>query len=445
MGLSRRMSQLSSVLSGSRRRSNTSQISTATQESKERRTPNISQSSGLSNPFTSRMRSQTTVPDKRQSATIDESDIVLHLLHMDIAMHSYFCFHNNPDYRYPGSWVRKTLQQSLTHVPILYPKDPSAYQDWVVSSAIDFIEQHTTNINRLSDLLRRVKALEEIDETKNYAVPISRSTNSDVARLIELVRKLKPRLGKPKDRAELFELTNICISSLKRQLVAIDEDWDFHKNPWGGVEVGSIDDMWDYVHSSHGRTTFNNKELASVVELIYSNYVNIDAQPPQEDSDDQEQPDPDPEPIEKDGYLIPSSRERRRHLHTEASSDPEKATLPHSRQERRSRKEHRPHPSTERTLQREKEQEEYIERLKRHRARKEQEEAEHLQVKGLHLQGKEKEYFDYRQQRRLRKEESEQEHLDHMRRNRMRRERKQPKRRWSGTTPRDEDQMVGGL
>ena len=429
---------MSQALSGPRRRSNTSQTSSATQESKDTRTPNTSQSSGLSNAFTNRKRSQTTVYDQQQSATIDESDIVLHLLRMDIAMHSYFCFHNNQTYQYPGSWIRKTLQQSLTHVPILYPKDPSAYQDWIVSSAIDFIEQHTTNINRLSDLLRRVKAQDEIDETKNHAIPISRSTNSDVARLTELVRKLMPRLGKPKTRAELFELTNICISSLKQQLVAIDEDWDFHKNPWGGFEVGSIDNMWDYVHSSHGRTIFNNKELAGVVELIYSNHANIDAQPPQEDSDDQQEPDPDPELIGKDGYSIPPSRERGRHLHTEASSDPESSSLS------RSWKEHRSQPSTDRALQREKEQEEYIERLKRHRARKEQEGAEHLQAKGLHLRGAEQDYYDYRRQRRLRKEESEQQYLDHMRRNRIRKERKEQQRGGSSTTPRDEYQMGGG-
>ncbi|MCJ1377719.1 hypothetical protein MMC17_000815 [Xylographa soralifera] len=434
MSLLRRMSQLGSKLSGSRRRSNTSQVSNAPHESKDRRTTSTSQASGFSSPFTSRKRSQTTVPAKKQSTTIDESDIVLHLLRMDVAMHSYFCFHKNPNFQYSGSWVNKTLQQLLTHVPILYPKDPSAYQDWIVSSAIDFIEQHNANIKRLTNVVRRVHAEDQIDETKNYTLPISRSMNSDVARLTELVRKLEPRLGQPKDKAELFELTNICISSLKQQLVALDEEWDFHKNPWGGDEKGSIEDMWDYVHSSHGRTIFTNKELASVVELIYRNHAKIEAQPLQEDSDEQLEPGPNPGPIEKDGYLIPPNRQRRRHLHTEPSSDAESST--HSRKEQRSRS------GTERALQKEKEQEEYLERLKRHRARREKEEAEHSRAKG---QGQEQEYYDYRQQRRLRKEESEQEYLSHLQRNRLRRERKDQKRRGSGPTPREEYQMSGGL
>ena len=437
------MSQLGSVFSGSQRRSNTSQVSNASHESKHRRTQSTSQASRRSGLFTGRKKSQTTTRVKEQSTTIDESDIVLHLLRMDVAMHSYFCFHNNPNYQYPGSWVSKTLQQLLTHVPILYPKELSAYQDWIVGLAIDFIEQHNANIKRLTQVVRQIHAEDQIDETKNYALPISRSMNSDMARLTELVRNLEPRLGKPKDRAELFELTNICISSLKQQLVALDEEWDFHKDPWGGAKKGSIEDMWDYVHSSHGRTTFSNKELASVVELIYNNHAHVEAQPPQEDFDEPEEPDPNPEPminrklVHGDGYPIPPTRERRRHLHTEPSSDPESST--HSREE------HRPRPGSERARQKEKEQEEYVERLKRHRERKEKEEAEDIQARGPRRHGAEQEYYNYRQQRRLWKEASEQDYLDHLRRNRIRRERKEQKLLGSDTTPRDEYQMSSGL
>ncbi|MCJ1292650.1 hypothetical protein MMC34_004203 [Xylographa carneopallida] len=366
------MSQLGSALSGSRRRSNTSQVSSGTHESKHRRKKSTSHAFGPSSPFTRWRRAQTTTHAKEQSTTIDESDIVLHLLRMDVAMHSYFCFHNNPTFQYPGSWVSKTLQQLLTHVPILYPKDPSAYQDWIVGSAIDFIEQHNANIKRLTAVVRRVHAEDEIDETTNYAIRISRSAHSDTARLTELVRKLEPRLGKPKDKAELFELTNICLTSLKQQLVALDEEWDFHQDPWAGAEAGPIEDMWDYVHSSHGRTTFNNKELATVVELIYSGYATMEAPPPPpppppEDSDDpDDNPDAATSPILKDGYPIPSPRVRRRHLHTEPSS----ASASSGASSTHSRKAHRRRPSAERMRQKELEQEGYVERLKRHRERR---------------------------------------------------------------------------
>ncbi|MCJ1283810.1 hypothetical protein MMC26_003141 [Xylographa opegraphella] len=443
MSLLRRMSQLGTALSGSRRRSNIPHVSKAPQESKHRRTPSPPQVSRLSTPIAGSEKSQTTALSKEQSTIIDETDIILHLLRMDVAMHSYFCFHNNPNYQYPGSWVSKTLQQVLTHVPILCPTDVSAYQDWIVSSAIDFIEQHATNIKRLTQIVRRVHAEDDIDEMKNYTIPISRSTNSDVAQLTNLVRSLEPRPGKPKNRAELFELTNMCISSLKQQLVALDEEWDFHKNPWGGDELGSIDDIWDYVHSSHGRATFNNKELANVVELIYGDHAIIEELPLQPESDDQEDLDSAPEPVEKDGHLNPPHRTRRRHLHTEPSSDPESYTGSHT--EKQPRHKHRSRRVAERLLQREQEQEEHLEGLRRHRERKEKEEAEQLHAKGLQLQGQELERYTLRQQRRLRREESAQEYLDHLRRNRIRRERKEQRRLASEKSPREEYRMSGGL
>ncbi|MCJ1390088.1 hypothetical protein MMC18_002946 [Xylographa bjoerkii] len=459
MSLLRRMSQLGSKISGSRRRSNTSQISDASHGSKNRKRPSTSQASGLPSPFGSRNRSHTSAPAQKQSTTIDESDIVLHLLRMDVAMHSYFCFHMTPDFQYPGAWVNKTLQQLLTHVPVLYPKDPSAYQDWVVSLAIDFIEQHNTNIKRLTDIARQVRAGTLNEQSHPGTVSVSQSMNSDVARLTELVRKLEPRLGKPKSKEELFELTNICISTLKQQLVAIDEDWDFHKEPWEGDYLGSIEDTWDYIHSSHGRTPFNNKELARVVELIYNNHANVELLPPQEESDEEIQPDPNPEPPDtnKDGISTKPSKGLRRHLHTEASSEDDSPrskkgqrsrsraapseqgeNSAHSRRERRSRS------GTDRPLRTEEEQEEYIEHLKRRRARKEKEEAEYMQEKGLQNDG-EQGYHDYRQQRRLQKEESEQAYLDHLQRNRSRRERKEQKRRASGASPPDDYEMSGAL
>ena len=433
MNMLRRASNFGSKISHSRRRSNASQASEKRGESRDRKIYGTSPASDLSKSSSNPKRSDTSTPDREPSTTIDESDLTLQILRMDIAMHSYFCFHANPDYQYPGTWVCKTLQQLFTHVPILYPKDPQAYQDWVVGSAIAFIEQHNTNIKRLTDIARHVRAGTLDSTTHPGTVPVSRSSNSDVAKLTELVRSLEPRLGRPKNRAQLFELTIICISSLKQQLVAIDEDWDFHKQPWEGDLLGSIEDTWDYIHSSHGRTPFNNKELARAVELVYHDHVHIEPDPPLYE---EIQSEPTSSPTNKDKPSTHHHKGHRHRSHSRTASTEPDSTSSHSRHRRQSRsrtastepdshsshshhrRRSRSHAS--RALQKEKEQEEYIEHLKRRHARKEQEEALHSQTPG-----QEQAYHDYRRQRRLRREESEQDYLEHLQRVRARQERKE--------------------
>ncbi|MCJ1405004.1 hypothetical protein MMC11_008230 [Xylographa trunciseda] len=431
MSLLRRMSELGSKLSSSGKRSNTPD---AFQGSKGRERSNTSHATDFPNSSSGRKRSHTT---KKHSKTIDESDLVLHLLRLDIAMHSYFCFHSTPAFQYPGTWVSKTLQQLLTHVPILYPKDPSAYQDWIVSLAISFIEQHSTNIKQLTDIARQIRAGTLNEKSKPRIVPVSRTMNSDLGRLTELVRQLEPRLGKPKHRAELFELTNVCISSLKQQLVAVDEDWDFHIQPvWEGDYLRSIEDTWDYIHSSHGRTPFNNKELTRAVELIYNAHASIEPNSTQEhpDSDEEIKPYPTPESTDNDGSPTKPNGAHRRHLHTDPSSEGEDSANPHG--------EHRLRFATARALRTEQEQEEYIAHLKRRRARKEKEEAENPKEKGNRKEGEE---LHYRQQRRRRKEESEQEYLEQMQRNRLRGEREEQECWADAALPVDEYLMSGGL
>ncbi|MCJ1478589.1 hypothetical protein MMC13_007270 [Lambiella insularis] len=202
-----------------------------------------------------------------------KEEMMLDLLRLDMAMLPYFLGHGCSIFR--GKWVYRKLQNFRCQVPIPFPVNDSAYESWLIGSAIGFIEQHNENIGRLRKIVREVHSDNlnpRMDMIKQGAVPVKRYPDGSTGYLEDLVVNYDSSFRKMKDYGDLIDMTEECVRGLARDMVGLGRDWLKCYPPWQQASFRHEVEKWSKrLSGSEPGKLLDLEELAQKVQWIYGN------------------------------------------------------------------------------------------------------------------------------------------------------------------------------
>lgn len=207
-----------------------------------------------------------------------QEQMMLALLRLDMIMLPYFV--DRGGFVFQGRWGRRKLQHFPCRDPIPFPIDDSAYESWLIGSAIAFIEQHNENIRRLADIVHQVRANNldpRMDMRTQGAIPVKRYPKGDTSYLKQLVAHCEPRFPELQDYDDLNALTKVCVTGLSRYLVELGQDWLRLYTPWQKALVRDEVDQWSIRLSRRGlQNSVSLEEVAAQVEWTYGNQIKVE-------------------------------------------------------------------------------------------------------------------------------------------------------------------------